>query len=249
VVETDKLAGRTALITGGAKRIGAVIAEALADRDVNVVLHCRDSFADAEVLAATLAARGVRTWVVQADLADPKAVDSLLGRVLAEAGPIDILVNSASIFEDSLLRDVGREDIYRNLDVNALAPFVLSRAFAAQGRSGAIVNLLDCMVVDYDEQHVAYHLSKRMLSDLTQMTALEFAPNVRVNAVAPGLILPPAGEGADYLDGLVHTNPLQRHGEAADVVSAALFLLESEFVTGQTIYVDGGRHLKGRVYA
>jgi len=124
----------------------------------------------------------------------------------------------------------------------------LSRALAAQGRSGQVLNLLDCRILSYDAEHAAYHLSKRMLFSLTRMLALELAPRLRVNAVAPGLILPPPGRDEAYLQALARTNPLQRHGGAGDVVRAALFLMQSGFVTGQVIYVDGGHHMTGRTY-
>ena len=103
-------------------------------------------------------------------------------------------------------------------------------------------------MVDYDRAHAAYHLSKRMLFTLTRMMALEFAPQIRVNAVAPGLILPPPGQDASFLERMASTNPLGRHGDASDVADAVLFLTGAGFVTGQVIYVDGGRHMKGAVY-
>jgi pteridine reductase len=104
---------------------------------------------------------------------------------------------------------------------------------------------LDTRVAGYDRQHVAYHLSKQMLCTLTRMMAVEFAPRIRVNAVAPGLILPPEGKGMDYLEGLKGTNPLNQYGSAEDISAAAVFLIGSAFITGQGIHVDGGRHLKG----
>jgi hypothetical protein len=125
----------------------------------------------------------------------------------------------------------------------------LCREFAKQVRGGAIVNFLDTRVLDYDREHMSYHLSKRALFTLTRAMALEFAPAIRVNAVAPGLVLPPAGKDQSYLDALVHTNPLQAHGSVEDVAAAVLFLVTSPFVTGQVIYVDGGRHMLGGVYS
>ncbi|MFW6158915.1 MAG: SDR family oxidoreductase, partial [Planctomycetota bacterium] len=118
----------------------------------------------------------------------------------------------------------------------------------AQGRDGAIVNFLDTRVVAYDREHVAYHLSKRMLFSLTRMMALEFAPAVRVNAVAPGLILPPPGRDRAYLERLKSSNPLNRVGTLGQVTEAVLFLLGNEFVTGQVVFVDGGQHMNGRTY-
>ena len=146
------------------------------------------------------------------------------------------------------MTDFTQEELLANLQVNALSPLWLCRAFAAQQRAGAVVNFLDTRISDYDREHAAYHLSKRMLHALTKMLALELAPRIRVNAVAPGLILPPPGQDETYLRRHINTNPLRRIGTPEGVAAAALFLLRSAFVTGQVIYVDGGRHLKGCVY-
>jgi len=132
--------------------------------------------------------------------------------------------------------------------VNALAPLLLSRSFAMGPNAEAIVNFLDTMTFDYDKQHIAYHLSKRMFHALTQMMALEFAPRIRVNAIAPGLVLPPEGKDAAYLERLKNSNPLQRVGSPEGITAAVLFLLRSGFITGQTLFVDGGRHLRASIY-
>jgi NAD(P)-dependent dehydrogenase (short-subunit alcohol dehydrogenase family) len=129
-----------------------------------------------------------------------------------------------------------------------MVPFFLSKGLKDSGNLLSVVNLLDTRIQDYDKNHVSYHLSKRGLMSLTKMTALEWAPQVRVNAVAPGLILVPEGEGEDYLKKLANTNPMQTVGNVGNITDAILFLIRNEFVTGQIIYVDGGRHLKGRVY-
>jgi NAD(P)-dependent dehydrogenase (short-subunit alcohol dehydrogenase family) len=142
------------------------------------------------------------------------------------------------------------EALALNMQIHAYAPLALSRAFAGQDPfvSGHIVNLLDSRVQDYDKLHVPYHLSKRSLLALTRMLAIELAPRVAVNAVAPGLILAPAGHGQEYMENLAHTNPMNRYGNPQDIVEAVLFLVQSEFITGQVIYVDGGRHMKGHMY-
>jgi NAD(P)-dependent dehydrogenase (short-subunit alcohol dehydrogenase family) len=120
---------------------------------------------------------------------------------------------------------------------------VLSREFARLAGRGKIVNLLDTKIIGYDRAHVAYILSKHMLSVLTRMCALEFAPGITVNGVAPGLILPPLGKDENYLEQLARSVPLKRHGGPEDVAKAVVYLLTSDFVTGQVIFVDGGRHL------
>lgn len=191
---------------------------------------------------------GVSAWTIQADLREPSEVEGILSRAMEAAGRVDFLINNASIFTKSRITDFTLEDLADNVQVNAAAPLLIARAFAAQGCEGVIVNFLDTRIADYDAEHAAYHLSKRMLFTLTRMMALEFAPRIRVNAVAPGLILPPAGEDVSYLKRLASTNPLHRIGALKDVTDAVLFLLRSDFVTGQVVFVDGGRHLRGCVY-
>lgn len=235
-------------MTGASRRLGRATAEMLVREGLDIAVHYGRSGDEAAGLAAWVRDQGRRAAHLGADLADPADAEALLDRARAALGPVDVLINNASIFPEGTLRSMSAEEVHANVQVNALAPLLLSRAFAAQGGRGSIVNLLDCRIADYDHKHAAYHLSKRMLYSLTKMMALEFAPQVRVNGVAPGLILPPPGEDEAYLDRLAHTNPLQTRGEAADVVRAIAFLLKSPFVTGQVIFVDGGRHLKGCVY-
>jgi NAD(P)-dependent dehydrogenase (short-subunit alcohol dehydrogenase family) len=247
--EERPLIGQAALVTGGAKRLGRAIALALARAGADVVVHCRSSLAEAQALTEEIRGLGRQAWVAQADLSDAVRAQALFESASASAGGnLGILVNSASIFPKGRLDDLSPAELDRNIHTNALAPFILGRALARSRRGGCIVNLLDSRIMDYDAEHAAYHLSKRLLATLTRMMALEFAPRVRVNAVAPGLILPPPGEDDGYLERLKRTNPLERHGECADVTAAVLFLARSSFVTGQTIFVDGGRHMRGAVY-
>jgi hypothetical protein len=240
--------GKTALVTGAAKRIGAAVALAIADEGSNIVLHYGTSREEAEATAAEIRRRGVAAWTLQADLGNGDEAEALFPRALEAAGPIDFLINAAAIFPKSRLTDFTAEDLATSVQINAMAPLRLARAFAAQRRPGAIVNFLDTRYLNYDAEHAAYHLSKRMLFTLTRMMALEFAPAVRVNAVAPGLILPPPGGDESYLQHLAHTNPLQRVGTVEGVADAVIFLLRSDFVTGQVLFVDGGRHMRGAVY-
>ena len=242
------LLGSCALVTGASQRLGRATVEMLAREGLDVAVHYGRSEDEAAELAGWVRDQGRRSVHLRADLRDPGQTEALVARVRETLGPVDVLINNASIFPESALRSMSVDDVADNVQVNALAPLLLSRAFAGQTEQGSIVNLLDCRIVDYDAKHAAYHLSKRMLYSLTKMMALEFAPQVRVNGVAPGLILPPPGEDEAYLDRLAHTNPMQARGQAGDIVRTIAFLLDSPFVTGQVIYVDGGRHLKGCVY-
>jgi NAD(P)-dependent dehydrogenase (short-subunit alcohol dehydrogenase family) len=240
--------GKTALITGGGKRIGREMALVLASMGTNVVIHYRKSVDEAEYVAEQAKKEGVNAWTIQADLADPNQAMGLLPRTLDLTGPVQILINNASIFDPSQLQDFTAEDLIGNIQVNAMSPLLISRSIANQKLDGAIINFLDTRITEYDRNHAAYHLSKRMFFTMTRMMALEFAPQIRVGGIAPGLILPPPGKDVSYLERLAPNNPLNRIGSLEGITDAVVFLLESQFITGQIIFVDGGYHMKGAVY-
>jgi len=244
------LKGRTALVTGAAKRIGRAVALALAEAGADVAVHYRGSGDEAEATASLIRQAGRRSWCVQADLADGDQAGMLLARAAkAASAPVDILVNNASTFTADTVMDFTPQSLLASVQVHAMAPLILARAFAAQQiPAGDIVNFLDSRMEDYDRHHVSYHLGKRMLWTITRMLAMELAPAIKVNAVAPGLILPPEGRDERYLAGLANTNPLNRVGSVEGVAAAVRLLVESNFITGQVIHVDGGRHIRGHVY-
>ncbi len=238
------LSGKTALVTGGALRIGRAISLALAASGSNVVVHHSRSAPEAAALVSQLSGLGVRATALRADLGSPDEAEAVVALAEERAGGrLDVLVNNASVFEPETIETASLDRLLHSLTVNAWAPFVLTRAFAHRSGSGRVVNLLDTRVSGLDLAHVGYILGKHLLAVLTRMTAVAFAPKLTVNAVAPGLILPPAGEGEAYLERLACQLPLKRHGTAEDVARAVVFLLESDFVTGQVVFVDGGRHL------
>jgi hypothetical protein len=243
------LTGDLALVTGAGRRIGRALALALAEAGCDVVVHYRSSDTAAEETARAVRGRGREAWTVRADLEADGGPDAAFDAARDAAGrAVGILVNNASIFPPGRLPETDPDDVLRNVRVNAMAPMVLARRLAGQAACGQVLNLLDTRIADYDAAHAAYHLSKRMLFTLTRMMALEFAPGLRVNAVAPGLILPPPGEDEAYLERMKQTNPLGRTGSPEEVAEAALYLLRAPFVTGQVLFVDGGRHMKGAVY-
>lgn len=247
-MSSETLAGKTALITGGAKRIGAALALALSRQGADLILHYNSAEVDAQKLVQEIKDAGGTAAIVQGNLAQADVAYNLVDKALCHTGQIDILINNASIFDEIGFEDITGDAINKNMNINAVAPLMLSRRFAEQKIPGVIINMVDTMVMDYDKKHVPYHLSKRALHALTKMMAVEFAPDIRVNAVAPGLILPPPGKDEAYLERLIHSNPLNRHGGPEDIVRAVLYLIDAEFVTGQTLYVDGGRHLRGSMY-
>lgn len=252
------LQGETALVTGGARRIGAAIVGALAAAGAGVVIHHRDSKPEAAALAKSVTANGGQAWTVRGDLA--KAKDR--GRLLAEShetagAPITLLVNNASSFPESKVSNLSLEDLNDAIEVNAWAPFTLTRTFAErlpQGRRGAVVNLVDARIADYDWGHVGYWLAKRMLADLTRLSAIEFAPRITVNGVCPGAVLGPstktmtAQEEKTFLDRMAKHVPLQSTPTPQDIAAAVVHLLSSPHTTGTFVEVDGGRHLGRAVY-
>lgn len=238
------LHGRVALITGAARRIGRETALALAKHGVSVILHYNRSDEAARNLAHELECSGSKSWIIQADFCRPEEYSSLIERARKLAGGLDILINNASIFPAQTLGELGWPGFSENMQVNAWVPLILSRDFARGLGRGSIVNLHDTHLAGFDFKHAGYILSKHVLAALTRMMALEFAPGITVNAVAPGLILPPPGADETYLASHAHLLPLQKHGEPTDIAEATIFLLRSDFITGQVIYVDGGRHLR-----
>ncbi|MBE9528762.1 MAG: SDR family oxidoreductase [Proteobacteria bacterium] len=246
------LKGHSALVTGSARRLGRAVALELARAGADVIIHCNSSKAEAEAVKKEAIALGVDATVLSADFSVDGGAEGLIEAAFEVAPDLNLLVNSASVFPSNRLAEVTLGDINSNVLVNAWAPFVLSRSFAARAKSGSIVNMLDSRITDFDHSHAAYHMSKHMLALLTRLSAMEFAPSVAVNGVAPGLVLPPVdmdakGGAADaqYLAGMASGLPLKKHGEPEDVAKAVLFLLASSFITGQIIYVDGGRHIRG----
>lgn len=226
------LSGRRALVTGGAVRIGRAITMALQKAGVEVVVHYRNSKSEAETLSL---------HTVQADLERPEECAALI----EQAGKLDILINNASLFTKDTLSTTTPERTQREFQVNLFAPMELTRAFAQKMGRGAVVNLLDRRIRCHDTSCVPYSISKRGLEELTKLAALEYAPHVRVNAVAPGPVLPPPGSAAENARELAGHIPLDALPSPEQIAEAIVFLLQAEAVTGQIIYVDGGQHLLG----
>jgi len=237
-----------ALVTGGARRVGSVIARTLHDAGYDLALHCRHSVAEAEALAAELERRRAdSTMVLQADLADPDAPAALVDTLLAQAGRLDALVNNASAFFPTPVGSATLAQWDELFASNARAPFFLAQAAAPALRAarGAIVNLVDIYAERALADHPVYCMAKAALAAMTRALALDLAPEVRVNGVAPGAVLWP-GDGKPYADqeALLARTPLGRSGSPEDVAGAVLWLLrDAPFVTGQVLPVDGGRVL------
>ena len=235
------------LVTGGAARLGRAIALRLAGSGVSVAVHARRSLADAEETASACRGLGVSAVVLDADLADERAVTTLVARAAAALGPIGILVNNASVFERDEWDDTTRESWDRHLEPNLRAPFVLTQAFAhalPPDRQGAVINILDQRVWSLTPHFVSYTISKAGLWALTQSMALALAPRIRVNAVGPGPAAPSARQSDAQFRRQCQSLPLGHGTSPEEVADAVLALLALPSVTGQMIATDGGQHLQ-----
>lgn len=250
VVDARPFVQHAALVTGAGRRLGRVLATRLAALGCDVVLHAHTGEREARDLASRLHVRGAQAHVVTADLADPGQVEGLVDRARKAAGrDLDFLVNNASTYTPSRVESLTWPTFQSDMAVNAWAPFALARAFHAQAKQGgAVVNILDTRIADYDWDHAGYILAKDVLARMTRTQAVALAPRVRVNAVAPGPVLPPEGAGEAALERYVKHLPLARTPRPDDVADAVLYLLGARSVTGQVVHVDGGRHLGRAVY-
>ena len=190
----------SALVTGGGKRIGRAIALDLAARGFSIALHYHQSDKEAKITAAKIRKRRVRCEIFSCDLSNEQTTQELINTVVNTKSfpPLKLLVNCASIFEKSQLSTSNIDFFNRHLAVNCIAPLILSREFFRICKRGQIINILDTHITDNKTAYADYLLSKKLLAELTQLSAVEFAPNIRVNAIAPGLILPPKGEEDGY---------------------------------------------------
>jgi len=242
-----ELVGSTALVTGGAVRLGRAISTALSRAGCRVVVHYGSSAAAARDLVADLQSERGHAVAIGADLGSPAACESLVQQARDLVGPIDLLINNAAIFPAGGVFDTTDEQWRQVFDLNLRAPFLLSRAYASArlpATTGSIVNILDARIFRPGSDHLAYRLAKQALGHLTEILALELAPQVRVNAVAPGSMLEATGDPAGRLAERVATQvPLGRAGGPQPVADAVLYLARSPFVTGEILRVDGGEYL------
>ncbi|HSJ30265.1 MAG TPA: SDR family oxidoreductase [Longimicrobiales bacterium] len=236
-------AGRIALVTGGARRVGRAFSLALAEAGCDVVVNYNGSADEAAVTAADIERLGRRALPVHADISRPDDIARLVRETEQAFGRLDIVVNNASLFERAPVPDITVEDWDRVLNVNLRGPFFLAQAAAPLLRrdgGGLIVNIVDLSALQPWPSFAHHAVSKAGLLHLTRVLARALAPDIRVNAIAPGTVLPPEDtEGEDGSERRV----LARSGEPADVTSALLYLVRSDFVTGENLVVDGGRML------
>ncbi len=237
------LQNKTALVTGGAVRVGRAICEALADAGCRVVIHYSRSAGEARALAGRLRRAGTAAWVVRGDLTSRGACERVMAGAFRIAGAVDILVNNAAVFHKQDLLSASVADLGREWAVNLAAPLGLMQAFARRAQHGKIINLLDSRIASCRADAVPYVLSKKALADLTILAARQLAPGITVNGVAPGAVLAPDPERSGTVREKAGRCLLGQRPTLEDVVRAVLFLAQSDSITGQIVFVDGGQRL------
>ena len=251
------LTGKTILITGAARRLGRLFALACGRAGADLILHHGHSPAEAESLRNEIASLGRRAWVLAADFSHPESASQLIERA-NELSPLYGLVNSASIFEPLSMHETSLNDWNNHLNVNLTAPFLLSQAFAkyinaqaavpggedaALSVNGRIVNILDWRALRPGADHFPYTVTKSALAAMTKSLAIALAPNITVNGLALGAILPPADQTTPNPK-IIEPVPAKRWSKAGEAEDALLFLLSGPaYITGEILHVDGGRHL------
>jgi NAD(P)-dependent dehydrogenase (short-subunit alcohol dehydrogenase family) len=240
------LVGLAALITGAARRVGRHLALAMGAAGIRVVIHYRRSQSEAAGLAEQITGSGGQAALLDGDLTDPAVTEKLIARAGEPFGPLDILVNNASIFAPGEALETTLQQWRRYQAIHAEAPFILSRDFARQlprGRDGVIINMNDWRAGRPGPDHFAYTISKATLHALTRSLAQALGPHgIRVNELALGAVLPPEGGEAGYLHTLREEIPTRRFPALDDVAAALLFVIGNRSLNGETIHVDGGRH-------
>ncbi len=239
--------GKVALITGGAIRVGKVIALALADKRVNIAISYNTSKKEALATLKKIESFGVKAKAVQADISKSKDVKRLVQTVVKEFGTIDILVNNAAIFYKTPFEKIQETDWDRHIDINLKGTFLCAHEVGKimlKKKRGKIINIADWAGMRPYKNYIPYCVSKAGVICLTQALAKALAPNIQVNAIAPGSILLPENFSEKEKQKIIQGTPLKKIGSPEDIAKTILFLLEgSDFITGDTVLVDGGKFI------
>jgi pteridine reductase len=237
--------GQVALVTGAGQRVGRAIAEALAADGWRIAVHYRASSAGADELVAGVRARGGEAHAFAADLSDATACDALVDAAYTHFDGLHLLVNSAAGMEKTRLGHTAAAEFDAIIALNLRAPFLLAQAAARLMPAGsAIVNIADHMAVEPWPDYSVHGIAKAGVMAMTRHLAAALAPDIRVNAVAPGFVLAPPGLSAEREAAFAADTPLRRTGNPDDVAQAVRYLASAGFVTGETLFVDGGRRVR-----
>jgi len=243
----NRVQNNAALITGGAKRIGREIALMLASKGFDIAISYNTSKSEAKKLAMEIAKKyQVKCAIFAADLRDSKQAKKLIKEVLEVFPHLNLLINNASIFDKSKFIEGSEKELFDNLNIHFISPLILAKEFAKKAaKNSQIINIIDKNIVRYDTQYFYYLLSKKALGELTKMLALQLAPNIRVNGVAPGFILEPVDNGISQQqrESILQKIPLKTKGNPQNICGAVEFLLLNNFVNGQILFIDGGASL------
>ncbi|SFC25536.1 SDR family oxidoreductase [Kaistella jeonii] len=234
-----------ALVTGSSDRIGKAVAIHLAKQDYNLVLHYNSSKEKAQKLKDEIESiyGDLKVELLQINFLTENDFDQIFEELKKKKITIEVLVNCASDFIPSNFEDKGSDLFDKEMTINFKNAYLLTKAFARVFGKGNIINFVDTKVSKNSTVHLDYILSKKLLNDFTKISAVELAPNIRVNGIAPGLILPPPGKDESYLLNLAKDIPLKTVGNLEEILKALQFILDSYFFTGQILYIDGGDHL------
>lgn len=241
-----QLTGKVALVTGGGRRVGRALAETLAERGAAVAVHFNESSQGADEVVRGIESRGGTAVVLRADLTSKDAPEQLVAAVVKRLGALDVLVNSAAVMVRTPFGQIDVAAWDAMFALNLRAPFFLSQAAAPllSRAKGCIVNIADLAAFETWPGYVPHGITKGGVVQMTRALARVMAPDVRVNAIAPGTVLLPDDWSEADAARLDETTPLKRQGSPADVAKAMLYLIEADYVTGETIIVDGGRHVR-----
>ena len=235
-----KIRGKRVLVTGGAMRVGREIVTAFAREGARVIIHCNNSHHEAIKLLEEIGGTSQGHSIQQCDLSNMTQLESMIDSI----SPIDILINNASTFEMKSLGSETYKEARTQFDVNYWAPLELMRMFHDQDLGeGVIINILDQRIDKVDPHGGSYPITKHALRDATKQAALQWAPRIRVNAVAPGPVLPPSWLPESKMEKTLKEVPLNRKVDMHDLIEAIKFLVRNESITGDTIFVDCGQHL------
>jgi NAD(P)-dependent dehydrogenase (short-subunit alcohol dehydrogenase family) len=240
------LSGRIALVTGAGRRVGQAIALALGEKGMKVAVHYNGSATGADETVAQLAGKGGTGRAFRADLTATDGPSTLVAQVTESFGGLDVLVNSAAIMERTPFGEITAEKWDHIMAINLRAPFFVAQAAAPHltKARGAMVNIADLAAFETWPSYVPHGISKAGVVHMTRSLARVLAPAVRVNGIAPGTVLLPENWDTAADERLRQTTPLARTGTPEDVSATVIFLLESDYITGETIIVDGGRHIR-----
>lgn len=239
------LAGRVALVTGGGRRIGRALAVALGREKMRVAIHFHSSAEDALRTEAMVLDAGGTGCTLQTDLTTAAGPDQLVAAVMAKMGAVDVVINSAAVMERTPVGDITVDHWDAMFALNLRAPFFIAQAAAkVMEDEGAIVNIADLAAFETWPAYIPHAISKAGVVKMTESLARALAPKIRVNCIAPGAVLLPDEWDDDTARRFASTTPLERLGDPSDVVAAMLYLLRADYVTGETIVVDGGRRIR-----